>query len=1286
MGRIQSGVIDGGMLLQEGIEYTDFDRAIASALAAGHEEINLLDELGEAAIDSYAISLPTATGLAPLIQKAANATDAFAEKIRAHLSEQRDVLSTFNVAFFGRTGAGKSTLLSAFGELDGRDVSPGDSDWTTEIHSVTWRGCKLYDTPGINGWGGRKSREDLEATARRAVEIADVVLLCFDSQSQQASEFSKVANWVRHYGKPTIAVLNIRNLRWRHPAKVPNQAARQNISEPVRQHSDNIRTELANIGLSDTPVVAIHSRRALFARATTPFRGPAERDFLNEREQYGTDYLARWSNFVTLEALLTAGIAAGGAQLRLTSLREGMRAILRDEVSMLEALEKRLVERFDEVDRAISRHLQVLGYLEVDERAIYLHDDEWSGDLLTIAESARGRPYLAPADGTFARYLRNLLKPHLSVPRGEALKRFKRLERRAFDDQQDVDKETFVREVFDEHGIADALERVWTDSTSFLARELDMAAGELRHRNLSTDRESSDIGGAAGSGSQAFEAAFRGGGLLTGVTAAIGAVALANSWNPIGWAGGIVVAGIGIASSVLSIVGGRQGESAERQRAEAHARAAYAGRTAIRTTFDGIEKDFAIDARSVAWKQAAPGVKLLLREIVVLVRLRQQIALIAVQLDAKAERIIKTPSVDILEVAQLALLNDTSAARRDRQNLQRVLLGEDWFDVLTTPGDTNTDDNRMFVDACRARHDADVGRLRRALTDALASPDITRVADWTQLLADEAKRDAGFRAASVAATPPRGALPSVAVAGDFSAGKSSFIKRLLAEVDGDVPETLNIRADPTTDDVYVYRLGSIDILDTPGFQSGRSGHDEKAVSATTNAALVIVLFHVNLLIGDTDRLEGVVKGTEHAPGKWPRMLFFINRCDELGVDPHHGVDEYFNRRDRKAAELRAALSSRRIDVGTDHIHGIAADPFSAVGRQLPATRGAYDANRAWDGVDAFLEALRSLSPSDIAQANVLAALDNAAAELLHLRTGTRAEYESNRVEADKRSSLITTLDACLEEAQHLSQTLEHSLSETVSRHTAEAIRIMREVARGDEERLAKAMASWNSSELHAETDVFLASAVEEIGEWSAVHESAINRELAAMKFDQKLGTPVADEGNDENAPRDTIGDITAVGEFMTKSAQKLASGAGTRDAVYGIGKGLGKNFKPWGAVKLGRTVARAGVVLQAAAVAWDVLDWVRTEAKRSSWDETITAAVESVEQESADRVADFLRGEDAPVAYLEERRAEISAIRDDHQNQLVLAKYESSRSERRLEAVAALLEAFDDLRKEAEPS
>lgn len=258
--------------------------------------------------------------------------------------------------------------------------------------------------------------------------------------------------------------------------------------------------------------------------------------------------------------------------------------------------------------------------------------------------------------------------------------------------------------------------------------------------------------------------------------------------------------------------------------------------------------------------------------------------------------------------------------------------------------------------------------------------------------------------------------------------------------------------------------------------------------------------------------------------------------------------------------------------------------------------------------------------------------------------------------------------------------LEHALSETVSRHTTVAIRKTREIARGDDEGLTKAMRSWNNTDLHAEIEAFMATAADEIDEWAATHESAIGRELAAISFEQKLDTPLPDH---DEAPRDAAADAAGVGRFFISAVEKLVSGLGTRDAVYAIGKKIFHvKFKPWGAVKAGRMVARAGVVLQVAATAWDAVSWVRTEGKRTTWDETISAAAESVEQKSAEVVAEFLRGEDAPVAYLEERHTEISGIRDGHRAQQVLARCELARTEQRLVDVAALLDAFDDLRKE----
>lgn len=121
-------------------------------------------------------------------------------------------------------------------------MSDGRSDFTTDVQSLDWHCCRLYDTPGIDGWGRTRPRADLEEAAREAVEVADVVLLCFDSQSQQASEFRKVADWVRAYRKPVIAVLNVRNAVWRHPSRVASPSQRSGLTRMAQQHADNITT------------------------------------------------------------------------------------------------------------------------------------------------------------------------------------------------------------------------------------------------------------------------------------------------------------------------------------------------------------------------------------------------------------------------------------------------------------------------------------------------------------------------------------------------------------------------------------------------------------------------------------------------------------------------------------------------------------------------------------------------------------------------------------------------------------------------------------------------------------------------------------------------------------------------------------------------------------------------------------------------------------------------------------------------------------------------------------
>ncbi|MEX0745349.1 MAG: GTPase [Phycisphaeraceae bacterium] len=1238
---------------EAGNEHTqteDLDRAVSDAVSAGLAEIDRLDGIAKTAIADYrdlgATVAAAFGGASDAVLDFQARQQAFAQKFQTHLADQRKVLSTFNIAFFGRTGAGKSTLLSAFGERDGSAVSPGESDWTVETHSVSWRGCRLFDTPGINGWGRSKTRGELEATARQAVEIADVVLLCFDSQSQQASEFTKVAEWVRHYGKPTIAVLNNRNLRWRHPAKVPDQRARRNISEPVRQHASNIRGELANIGLHDTPVVAIHSRRALFARACTPYTGPGVPDFNHEREIYGVEYLARWSNFAVLECLISAGISAGGADLRLTSLREGIRALLQDESTELTRRAGQIEDRTTELDRAISLHLEILGYLEADDRTKYLQNED-NVDLLSLVEIARGAPYRSPVDGAFSRHVHNLVKPHLSKPRSDALGRFRKLEAEAFDKGQKVDGKRFADIVFAEAEVSEALQVVSSRASEYLERELSIATAGLRRNTFATEGDSATFDGTAGKTAENVEIFLRGSGLLGG----LGAIAILAT-NPVGWVVGAAVAGIGLTTMVMGWLGQGAGESAERQRAKARKDAYRAGANAVFETFDRIEKSYIEVAREGAWQAAAPTVGQLTREFLALSSLRDNIIQSAQNLSSMAADLPESPSANIFADALPPQGGVGDAQALESASIAGTLLGEDWFEHSRGSDSVPGVQDQALAVLCSQRHAHDSAVLQQVLADAASSPPASYISQWHRRIENAAREDQAFFEVLAALSQMR-SRPTMTVVGDFSAGKSSFIKRLLVELTGSSPESLAIRADPTTSEVQRYELAGFDLVDTPGFQSGRNQHDVRALAGVETSTLVIALFQVNLLIGDASQLEGIIKGTATTAGAWPRVLCIINRCDEIGVDPEHAVDEYFSRVDRKKTELHAALSSRGVDVDHTHIHGLASDPFGAVGPQWPATRAHYQSHRAWDGVAALAEALQSVTVDALSQAQRVADFDRSRSRLLVVCLQAQCEAETKQLEADKRESVIQTLEICLQDADYLSGSLERALGDKMARHAARAIEGVRGVPRGDSKKLAEEMSSWGGVEAQVDVGRFMASACEQINDWSAKYQSAIGREFQAAGITD--GADFFSGQGEDDSGDDAIDGAARNAGRVVQGAHKVVGGIANRDAAYAIGKAFKVKFKPWGAVKAGQNVARAGIVLQVVAVGLDTASWINAELKRRDWQDAIDNAEAKVREESDAKIVELLRGEDGPLRFLDERgNAVHEALEESRRRQIVV--------------------------------
>ncbi|WP_431817397.1 GTPase [Gordonia jacobaea] len=1238
-----------------------FEDAVRDAVALGRTELakldDLVDELARAFANAKQEPEEPSGGVAELNELSRNTL----RTLRRHLDHERDSLATFNVAFFGRTGAGKSTLLSAFGRLNGEYVSPGDSDWTTDIHHVDWHGCRLFDTPGINGWGRTQSRESLEQKARRAVETADIVLLCFDSQSQQALEFAKIADWIKEYGKPAIAVLNVRNSRWRHPARVP-ESQRHRPAESVRQHADNIRTELAKIGLSSIPVVAVQSKRALFARASTPFHGPGCQSLVGEREAFGVDYLNRWSNFETLERLMSAAIAEGGVDIRLAALREDLRARCRTAAADFEDKAARYSKEAGVQDDAVESLLTVIGYPSDAERKSWLTSSD-GADLLAAAEGERGQPFTASTLGTLDRHVSHQSASRLAGERRASRMRVDALISSAFEHGTLVDPETFQDEVFREEKIQQATSAAWAARNNFLERELELAAvsGSADTRKLLITAAS--IFGSTGNNTAG--SALRGAGIAAGAAAVAVPFAVANFWNPAGWATGLAAAGIGIAGQVQQFFGKRIVAAAEKQRRSDRINAIADANRAVTQTFDACEESLIEDSRSKAWELVGPIVAAALRAGTECRSANRQALALADGIHSRLSEIESAADVDdILRRAQIHLAPSPL-------ELKRTLLGEDWLEATDglRPVVVSESVRDQFVD----KQTADRQALGQAIRRSWSTPDLSTIRTWRYDLEDAAYEDVELL--DIASDFRRVAerRPVFTVFGDYNSGKSSLVRRILVE-NGvlDESKTLDIQARPSTGEGNRYQFPRFTLVDTPGLQSGNQAHESIARNAIAESALVFVVVHVNLLIGNTSLLEDLASGSTTVAPKGSRIVFLINRSDELGVDPLAGAAAYIGLQDRKRAELITALASRSITIHDDQVYCLAADPYCIVGNATGVGADAFDGNRLWDGIGALIGAIADLPDEQFTAAATVAAFDTGVTALKVRQHDLTDKKSDCQTEIARTQSHLSTLQSALDDANVLQESIRALAKRFVDNAVATAIGEIYERDPDDPTALNDLVQNWLS-------DARLCNAIEQYGstvtkdlaQWHGEHESNIRRELYADQVTPMAGPTSTFSATGSSAVENAAGGIGTV----AGSAQNVAKVLGNREAVYAIGKQFGHKFKPWGAVKGGAKVAKFSTVLGVVATAADAKSMVDDGKKAKKREANQSAAADALMGLGA-RLLDQLTIDDdetSPLGYLQGAISELEGLIGEFQKQAQDLELQNKQFTKRLETTDDLI-------------
>ena len=455
---------------------------------------------------------------------------------------------------------------------------------------------------------------------------------------------------------------------------------------------------------------------------------------------------------------------------------------------------------------------------------------------------------------------------------------------------------------------------------------------------------------------------------------------------------------------------------------------------------------------------------------------------------------------------------------------------------------------------------------------------------------------------------------------------------------------LEIRAQPTTVTEQKYEFPRLVLVDTPGLQSGNASHEAEAFGAMTAASLIFVVVHVNLLMGNTSVIEEIANGSSVVAAKADRLVFLINRSDELGADPLVEPQTFLNLQNRKKEELIAALGAKSITVQANMIHCLAADPFGLIGNAKGITANDFDDNRLWDGTDSLIGAITDLTDDSLTVASATAAFD-AAVTLLKRRRHHLGEDLANYSNAiSQRDSAIATLRAAEADADVLQKSITEDAERLVGNAVLDAASELYRISVGDNDKVDKVANTWTDDpRLRSAIDRYAAWAEKELLGWQEEHASMIEREFRGS--DSSIDPTVSVEFSSNRATGTVDGVIGGAGNVASHAA-KVAKLLGNRDAVYAIGKQFGYKFKPWGAVKGGTRVARFGVVLGVVAAAADAKGMFDDSKKAHVHRTNLDTAASRIEDQATQLVVQITKGDEdsGPTGFLEAARRELRVL------------------------------------------
>lgn len=1213
--------------------------AITRSVAEGRRQANLIGRDVRQLSQSLACGRARIAGLQTqasglgdeqrvLVDDYVNASLAAETRLNATWKNRSEALKDFNIVLFGRTGAGKSTLIEALSHGDGQSVSQGESDWTIDVNPVRWQDCMLIDTPGINGWGRTQKRADLEAKAHRAVEAADIVLLCFDTQGQQVSEFARVAEWVIAYGKPAIAVINNSHPEWRNPVRQGRRHLRVKHSRTMQQHESNVRDNLAAEGLGDLPVICLNSRRALLSRARLPYTGPGANELAIQREKYGAEALLRWSNLPALEELIVEALSTDAASIRLGMLTASLRGDLAAIKSDLNKHALFARHRAETVDKEITKLLKLLGYPADGAVRSKLPGT----DVLSLQESLRGGRYTVPTEGEFDEHLSRLIDTWLGEHRASTMRRAEEQVIGAFERKETVEAAKFVS-IYQHAVLKQAGEKVLELAADYLSDRVEVQGVLIAFDAVNLDASAATIQGDAGWKSRWSSNILRLGKVAVG---AIGIISAPSGIGP--------VAAAAVSGTVMGKMQKSSAETAEASRSQARRQALAEVRAAVAKTFDELHRQIRQAARNYRDECLLQTLPPLLHEAGTCRAIVIETERLIVEADHTSSTLKRSRPVAALNEAAQRIEARYPA---ERSSARLIWAGEDWIDdpegLLTAATDvdaTTSNGQRVWTPwrAPEIRRDSErcgeafVARAESRLREVeAAQPVLSYMRDLTWL-----------------------DRPGFTLVGDYNAGKTTFIRRVLAEAGMSVPDDIEIRADPTTSFVRRYECGAAWLIDTPGFRSGRAGDDLLAQSVLPESSILVWLLNRSLLDSTIDHLCTVLAGNEELGlhGKIGRTILVLGRADDLGADPVEQPEEFANVVRRKRVEMCNALASRGVRFPAEDIFVVAADPFALVGDKAGVDATAFDLHRTWDGMEDVLEALSMrMSGPEAPFLMDIAVLEGGLFRLV----GADRQLQADQVEWEKQGASLDALIATISERCHEAAMFHRRITLDIDRMLEETTQSLLEDMWG----------ARNPDELHAagkrletwwEDPVF----GQEVARWQSRWKTEldnwferVSKELQRTMESRELREAVVSLSKSFDA--DGLGQQSGIlregGSAVSSLLKQGVANLGERDVIYAVGKFFKYKFRPWEATKIaGKFAKYGGTAFAALNTFYEIWSW-RDDEKRAAEVEALRKDIAAAVAAGRGEIRISMLGDDAQregvAAYLQACRASLAAVRDD---------------------------------------